>query len=483
MRRTIKMMRYLRMLILGMVLSGLIVASGFAETSYSADKTVEYAEEIHFDAVVVDTHNDTMMKVVDPTTWLPSVNIGEGQTTFHIDIPKMQEGGLDVPFFAAYQSDYGSHSRNVSRTLALLNALYWTASKNPDSMGIATSLKEIHDLTKKGKIAAVSTIEGGYSLRPSEGIELLHQYYDLGVRAVALTHSVSNWIGEGVNRKYWDGTPSDGGLTEFGGEVVREMNRLGMIIDVSHLAESTFWDVIEVSEAPIIASHSGVYSLRAVPRNLTDAQIMALARNGGIVQIVFSQGFLVNPGVPATVGSIVDHIDYVVNLVGVDYVGIGSDFDGTTVPADLRDASGLPKITEELVRRGYSKPEIDKILGGNTLRVLREVEHLAEKSPTIVGQAPSIIPTLSMGVVISEQTPLLTAHVDRGTGSPIEESSFRIILDGNVYIPDYDKTTGILSLQVTDPLTVGLDGFHVVTFEAANIAGKVSRETGIFYVQ
>jgi len=483
MRRTIKMMRYLRMLILGMVLSGLIVASGFAETSYSADKTVEYAEEIHFDAVVVDTHNDTMMKVVDRTTWLPSVNIGEGQTTFHIDIPKMQEGGLDVPFFAAYQSDYGSHSRNVSRTLALLNALYWTASKNPDSMGIATSLKEIHDLTKKGKIAAVSTIEGGYSLRPSEGIELLHQYYDLGVRAVTLTHSLSNLLGEGVNRLYKDGTPSSGGLTDFGREVIREMNRLGMIVDVSHMAEETFWGAIEASEAPIIASHSSVYSLIAVPRNLKDDQIMAIAKNGGVVQIAFSAGFLADPAATATVGSIVDHIDYVVNLVGVDYVGLGSDFDGTTVPADLHDASGLPKITEELVRRGYSKPEIDKILGGNALRVLGQVQLLAENSPTIVGQAPSITPTLGMGQVISEQTPLLTARVDRGTGSLIDGSSFRIILDGNVYTPDYDDATGILSLQVTDPLTVGLDGFHVVTFEAANIAGKVSRETGIFYVQ
>ena len=441
------------------------------------------AEKIHFDAVVVDTHNDTMMKVVDPTTWLPSVNIGEGQTTFHIDIPKMQQGGLDVAFFAAYTTDCGSHSLNVSRTLALNNALHWTVGNNPDLIGIATSFKEIHELTKKGKIAAVPAIEGAYSLRSSEDIELLHQYYDLGVRAVTLTHSASNCLGEGIYRQYVDGTPSSGGLTDFGREVIREMNRLGMIVDVSHMAEGTFWGAIEASKAPILASHSSAYGLFAHLQNLKDDQIKALAKNGGVIQIGLAGIFLADPAATATVRNIVDHIDYVVNLVGVDYVGIGSDFDGCTIPTDLRDVSGLPKITEELVRRGYSKPEIDKILGANTLRVLREVELLAEKSPTIVGQAMSIIPTLSMGQVISEQTPLLKAHVDRGTGSPIEGSSFRIIIDGNVYIPDYDNTTGILSLQVTEPLTVGREGFHVVTFEAVDIAGEVSRETGIFCVQ
>jgi len=263
------------------------------------------------------------------------------------------------------------------------------------------------------------------------------------------------------------------------------MNRLGMIVDVSHMSEETFWGAIEASKAPIIASHSSVYSLVAQLRNLKDDQIIALAKNGGTVQIAFARSFLADPASSATIGSIVDHIDYVVNLVGIDYVGLGSDFDGTSVPTDLQNAAGLPKITEELVRRGYSKPQIDKILGGNTLRVIGEVQRLAENSPTIVGQAPDITPALAIGQVISEQTPLLTALVDRGTGSLIDVSSFRIILDGNVYTPDYDggTGTGILSFQVTEPLTVGRDGFHVVTFEAANIAGKVSRATRSFYVQ
>ena len=468
------MKKYLKIFLCGLLLTGLIAASAPAQHFD--------AEEIHFDAVVVDTHNDTMMRVVNSQTWLPVNDIGV-PTTRQLDIPKMEAGGLDVPFFAAYQTDYGIHARNISRVLALNNALHWTVGNNSDVIGIATSLKEIHELVKKGKIAAVPTIEGGYSLRPSEGIELLNQFYDLGVRAMALTWSVSNLLGEGVNKVYFDGSASSGGLTDFGWEVIAEMNRLGMIVDVSHMHVDTFWEAVAATKAPIIASHSSVYSLVPHMRNLKDDQIIALANTGGVVQIAFAVSFLANPGETATIAKLVDHIEYVINLVGIDHVGLGSDFDGTTVPADLQNAAGLPKITEELVSRGYSKPEIDKILGGNALRVLGQVQLLAENSPDIVGQAPAITPTLTMGQVITSPTPVLTAQVDRGTGSLLDVSSFRVILDGNVYIPEYDAQTGIVSFEVTVPLTTGQNGFHVVTFKAANIAQKVARATKTFYVQ
>jgi len=432
--------------------------------------------EVHFKAIVADGHNDTMMRVIDRTTWLPEVDIG--QEYRQLDIPKMQRGGLDVPFFGAYQSGYVDNDVSISRTLALINALYWTVERNPDAIGLARSVQEIRHLVQRDrKIAAVATIEGAYSLQPEDGIELLRQYYDLGVRVIGLTHNNSNALGEGLNRRYPDGTPSSGGLTDFGREAIEEMNRLGILVDVSHLTDETFWGVIEASEVPIIASHSACRGLRDHARNLTDDMIVAIAEKGGVVHINFWRSVL-GPS-PVTVATLVNHIDHVVNLVGVDYVGLGSDFDGASMPVDLPNASFLPRITEELISRGYSDSDIEKILGGNTLRVLKQAEAFAAGDPARVGQAPSITPSLSMGEIINDATPLLTARVERKTGSAIDESRFRVIVDGKVYTPEYDQSTSTVSLQLDQPLA---EKFRVVTFEAANVAGKVAREARIFYV-
>lgn len=458
----------------------LLLMSSSAFTVLGKSPTEQNLLDIHYDSVVVDSHVDTMSEVVDPTTWLPKTDIGE-ETPFHVDIPKLQSGGLNVPFFAAYTSGYyGNNARSISRTLALINALYWTEEKNPDVLNITTSVKEIGKAVRDGKIAAVPTIEGAYSLEEHNAIELLHQYYDLGIRVLGFTWNYSNALGEGADRVYGDPdrTPSQGGLTELGEEVAEEMNKLGMVIDVSHMSENTFWDVINVSKAPVIATHSGVYSLKNHQRNLTDDQLKALAENGGVIGIVFYPAFLKDES-PAYIKDVVDHIDYVVNLVGIDHVGIGSDFDGASMPADLNDSSELYKVTDELVRRGYSKNDIEKLLGKNTLRVLKEVEKAAEHNPGNGGTGLTVTPSYEMGQIIHSDTPLLTAEIERKKGSKIDEARLRIIVDGIAYTPNFDTKTSTMSIQVTEPLN---ERFHVVTFEAANEAGKIRRETRIFYI-
>ncbi|NLJ99041.1 MAG: membrane dipeptidase [Tissierellia bacterium] len=457
-----------------------LLITSLASASFATPANDKTALDIHFNSIVVDSHNDTMMKAINSTTWLPETDILEN-TNFHIDIPKLQAGGLNVPFFAAYTSGYyGNTPRSISRTLALINALHWTEENNSDVFKITTSLKEIEKAVHEGKIAAVPTIEGAYSLDEDNAIELLHQYYDLGIRAVGFTWNSSNDLGEGANRQYGDPerTPSSGGLTKLGEEVAKEMNRLGMVIDVSHMAESTFWDVINVSKAPIIASHSGMHSLRNHQRNLTDQQLKALAKNGGVVGVVFYPEFLTYER-PNYIKDYVDHIDYAVNLIGIDHVGIGSDFDGGPLPDDLKDSSELYKVTEELVRRGYKKQDIEKLLGKNTLRVLKEVEKVAQNHPNKVGQGLTIKPAYKMGEIISTTTPKLTAEIIREKGSKIDAGGFRIIVDGISYDPEYDEETSTLSLQLTEPLK---ERFHVVTFEATNNAGKIKRETRIFYI-
>lgn len=430
---------------------------------------------MHYKSIVVDCHNDTMLKVIDEDTWLPKVNIGK-DTDNHIDIPKLIKGGLNVPFFAAFTAGYyGDRQKSISSTLAAINALYWTERQNKEKFKIAKSVEEIKNIVKEEKIAAVPTIEGAYSLDEINWEELLKQYYDLGIRAIAFNWNYSNDLGEGCSRTYNDEaeTPTSGGLTELGEKVALEMNRLGIIIDVSHMAEDTFWDVINVSKAPIIASHSGVYSLRNHRRNLTDNQLKALAKNGGVVGIVFCTSFLTDKE-DAYLNDYVDHIDYVVNLIGIDHVGLGSDFDGAKIPKDIKDSSELYRVTDELIKRGYKDEDIEKLLGKNILRVLKEVEEIAEKNKEL---NLNIVPSIDMGEIIEEVTPLLTAKVENSKGIDINS---RIIVDGIPYKAEYNKDTSTLSLKIVEPLR---DKFHVVTFEIKDNIGNVKRETIILYIK
>lgn len=447
--------------------STLLIFSAFPAKS-SAD-----APDIHFDSTVVDSHIDTYMHALDETTWLPDTDIGE-ETSFDFDIPKGQEGGLDVPYMAAYTPGYYENTpRSISETLSIINALYWTEDNNPYDLTVTSSYEAIAQAVQEDQIAAVPTIEGGYSMEEENAIELLHQYDDLGVKALGYTWNTSNALGEGADRVYNDPdeTPSDGGLTELGEEVTKEMNDLGMMIDVSHMARTTFWDVIEASDDPVIASHSGTNELLDHQRNLTDEQMEALADNGGVLGVVFYPVFLTEDS-EGYVDDVVDHIDHAVDVMGIDHVALGSDFDGAAMPEDLQDASELNKITEELENRDYSDEDIEKILGQNHLRVLEEIEQEEEAVDTGLNLTPSI----EMGDTVDENTPVLEADVE---GEAASESSYRTIVDGVEYEPQFDGETSTVSLEMDEPLK---ERFHVVTFEAETENGETERETVIFYV-
>jgi len=449
------------------------------------------AEEIHFGAIVVDTHNDTMMKVIDEVTWLPVINLGESTPPdFQLDLEKARSGGLDVAFYAAY-TDYRvdalyTTARTNSRSLALINALYWNVGQNHD-MVLATSFREIKMGLEEDKHVALASLEGMYQFTSGNAIELLHQYYDLGIRAAGIVWNTPNSLGSGANAHNHG---HDAGLTEIGQEVIREMNRLGIIVDVSHMNETTFFDTMEIVQAPVMASHSGVDGVRPHVRNLSDEQLKSVKDNGGVVQINFWSTTVADIGQVANISKLVDHIDYVVQHIGVDHVGLGSDFDGAPMPVDLPNASYLHKVTAELVSRGYAQEDIEKILGGNALRVLKEVEALTEEPLTAIsrGFGFSIMPDLVMGEMISDTKPLLTAKVIGHGGGFVDPADFRVIVDGVVYEPAFEPSTGVLSLQMTTELlgqgvTPESGNFHVVTFEGMNQYGAYARETVIFYIR
>ncbi len=448
-------------------------------------------EEIHFNAIVVDTHNDTMMKVIDEVSWLPLVDLGGSiPADFQLDLQKAGKGGLDVAFYAAY-TDYRvdalhTSARTNSRSLALINALYWNVGQN-DSMVLANTLRDIEMGVEEGKHVSIASLEGMYQFGTSNAIELLLQYYDLGIRSAGIVWNNPNSLGSGTNVA--NNVP-DAGLTEIGKEVIREMNQMGIIVDVSHMNEATYFDTMAIVQAPVMASHSGVDGVRPHVRNLSDEQLLALKDNGGVTQINFWSTAVANIGQEANIVRLADHVDYVVQLIGVGHVGLGSDFDGAPMPVDLPDASYLPKLTEELVNRGYSQEDLGKILGGNALRVLKEVEFFAEKPVESIarGFGFSIMSDLVMGQMISDTKPLLTARVIGHSGGFIEPADFKVIVDGVVYESDFEASSGVLSLQMpTELLGQGVipdsGNFHVVTFEGSNRYGAFDRKTVIFYIR
>lgn len=458
------------LLLLGLLITSMTVS---AEPIH-----LETTEFIHFNKPVVDTHVDTMMEVIDESTWLPQTNIG-AETNFHFDLRKAEIGGVNAPFFAAYTSGfYGNTARSLSRTLAMLHGIHWNVEQDPNKIEFATSTDTIQRITAGNKLAALSSIEGAYALDENNAVELTQQFYDVGVRMIGFTWNYSNALGEGASRVFGnpEQTSSEGGLTTLGADVVKKMNELGMIIDVSHMAEDTFWDVLQVTEAPIIASHSGVNALKEHNRNLTDEQLLALKNNGGVISIVFYPAFLTE-NTSGYVRDIVDHIDYVVELIGIEHVGIGSDYDGASLPEDLQDVSEFPRIIEELTFRGYTKQEIEQIIGGNALRLMDDVAVQAESQDTFRDNAPVIIPSIKMGAAISSRTPLLSARVEEEVN--YDKNTFKIIVDGISYEPEFDEETSMLSLQMKEPLE---EKFHIVTFEVSNEQGVVNRETRIFYI-
>ncbi len=324
-----------------------------------------------------------------------------------IDLPRLREGGIHVPFFALWVPTYYKGSEAVRRTLDLRDAMQRVLDKHPDQIELATSARDIERIVAQKKIAAVLTVEGGHQI--ANDLAVLRTYHRMGILSMTLTHFRNNdWADSSTDK------PQHNGLAEFGKQVVREMNAIGMIVDISHVSDQTFNDVLQVTTKPVIASHSSCRTISDVPRNMTDDMLRALARNGGVVGVNFSASFLnqqdaeelkkrvasENAIEPTVTGAALDEfaakeyfedkaafhvghasvedaaacIDHIVKVAGIDHVGIGSDFDGITlVPIGLEDVAKVPNLTAALLKHGYSKQDIKKIMGENFLRVIHEV--------------------------------------------------------------------------------------------------------------
>lgn len=373
---------------------------------------------IHESAIIIDGHADTPQRFVNENFDLGS-SAGEG----HMDLAKIRAGNLGAQFFSIWPDLERYRGHYPQRTLELIDSVYQQAARHPDRMMMAFTADDILRAHQQHKLAALMGIEGGHAIDNS--LRLLRDYYRLGVRYMTLTHyETIDWADssgdiDDPNVKHHDG------LTDFGVEVVREMNRLGMLVDISHVSDRTFYRTLVVARAPVIASHSSARALTAAPRNMTDDMLRALARNGGVAMVNYNAPFVGEDyrrawnqqkmereqaieaarekdkaaGKPFTFEeevrlerewaakiprppfkSLIDHIDHMAKVAGVDHVGLGSDFDGVAaLPEGMDSVADLPKITQALVERGYTAEQIHKILGGNLLRVMRDSERVARE--------------------------------------------------------------------------------------------------------
>jgi membrane dipeptidase len=356
-----------------------IALSANAQTRTVTDTEVA---KVHKSALLIDTHNDITSRTVEGFDIGPRNNSDRPTNT---DLVRMKEGGMGAEFFAVYVAGtYTNGNHSANRTLQMIDTVrHDIIAKYPNDFVFATTAAQIEDAHKRGKIAALMGIEGGHAIEDS--IRLLRDYFELGIRYMTLTHSNTNNWADSSGDMTTAGVQHHNGLTDFGKEVVREMNRLGMMVDISHVADKTFWDALETSKAPIFASHSSARALADVPRNMTDEMIAALGKKGGVVQVNFNCGFLVKDSTTtnkrAKLSDVVAHIDHIKTIAGVGAVGIGSDFDGVgCVPEGLDDVSKFPNLTRALLEKGYSADDIRKIYGGNILRVMRGAEAIASSA-------------------------------------------------------------------------------------------------------
>src|ERR1043165_2074806 len=375
------------------------------------ERTWQRALQIQRRAIVIDTHNDVTTPMTNDDYDLG----GTPPTPYRTSIERLKQGGVSALFFSVYIKPwYVEHGGAARRTLDMIDSVYRAVERHPNDLMLATSAADIRRAKQQGKIAALMGIEGGHAIEDS--LPTLREFYRLGVRYMTLTwNNTNNWADS--NR----GPKKHNGLSDFGKEVVREMNRLGMLIDVSHVSDETMSDALDVSTAPIIASHSSARALSNVPRNIPDDLLRRIAKNGGVVQVNFYSVFVdektvapqsaerdkrlkaqqdainekykddperlaeesdkleaANPLPPLPISKLIDHIDHIVKVAGIDHVGIGADFDGANdMPEGAQDVSMLPNITYELLKRGYSEQDIRKILGENFLRVFAEAERVS----------------------------------------------------------------------------------------------------------
>ena len=343
----------------------------------------ERALRLYRAALVVDAHNDMPSRMADDG-YDPDVRHepGFGPHTGHTDLPRLVESGLTAAFMSAFvDAPYARTSPDSSfeRAMRLTDSVHAFVGRHPERLLFATTAADVRRAKRGDRVAILVGVEGGHAIEGSlDNLRALHRR---GVRYLTLTWNNGNeWAGSSVGV---DGT-NTGGLTDFGRDVVREMNRVGMLVDLSHVSEATFFDAIAASTQPVIASHSSARALADHPRNLTDAQLLAVRRNGGVVNVNFFSRFI-DPdflraalagdrALPATpVAILVDHFDHVARVAGVEHVGIGSDFDGVSaLPEGMEDVTMLPRIAQALLDRGYSDADVTKMLGGNMLRVMEQ---------------------------------------------------------------------------------------------------------------
>jgi membrane dipeptidase len=393
----------------GVVMLAAVMGNGSAQ---EPPRISAHARELHFSSIVMDTHDDTTQRMLHG-----HFDLGERHSDGGIDIPRMREGGLSGIFFSIWLPGSVIGPLAVQRALDQIDAVREQVRRHPGDLVLCITAEDVRRAHAQGKIAALMGVEGGHMI--ASDLSVLRTYSALGVRYMTLSHSVNDeWADSSTDK------PAHNGLTDFGKQVIVEMNRLGMMVDISHVSDKTFYDALAVSEAPMIASHSSCRAICSAPRNMTDDMIKALASKGGVIQINYYTGFLSQDFSDASAKSeelkaqtaavakkcgddeacqlleggrivralvadgklprvewesIVDHIDHAVKLVGADHVGLGSDWDGADMPFGMEDASNLPKITDALVRRGYSDSDIRKILGENTLRVMGQVEATARR--------------------------------------------------------------------------------------------------------
>jgi membrane dipeptidase len=404
-------MRSTRMAVLFAVCG--LIAAAILTRSVRADDISERAHKLHFSSIVLDTHDDTTQRF-----FTKDFDIGKQNPDGHVDIPRMREGGMNAIFFSIWIDGRITGAPAVQKALDQIDAVRENVRKYSKEMVLARTAEDVRRAHAQGKIAALMGVEGGHMI--GNDIRVLRIFADLGVRYMTLTHFYNDeWADSSTDK------PAHNGLTDFGKEVVREMNRQGILVDISHVSDKTFYDALAISKAPLIASHSSCRALCNHARDMTDDMIKALAAKGGVIQINYEKSFIDQAykdaydkeagGVVGHLSAltkncnndeacisremaklqqkltaegklphvswerIIDHIDHAVKLVGADHVGLGSDFDGADMPEGMEDCSKLPKITEALLRKGYSDSDIRKILGENTLRVMEQAERVSKE--------------------------------------------------------------------------------------------------------
>ena len=386
----------------------------------SEEELVQKALEIHDRVLTVDTHADTPLRMIEPGFDMAEKH-DPNETGSKVDYPRMKEGGLDAIFFAAFVAqdirDDDGNTRAKALCLQMIDSIATSTQRNSDIVGLALNPDDAYALEKEGKRAIYVGIENGYPI--GKDLSNVEMYYEKGVRYITLVHSSNNDLADSATDP--EGT-EHGGISEFGAQVVQEMNRLGIMVDVSHGNDSVFYDAIALSKAPIIASHSNARAVTEHKRNMSDEMLKLMADNGGVVQLTMLADYLRTappnpsrdsavaelranmkpisemtqeeraalrasfqelnekyPAPPATVEHVVDHIDHIVKIAGIDHVGIGCDFDGGGGIEGVFDASEVMNITIELVKRGYTEEQIEKIWGGNLIRVFKEVQAVAKQ--------------------------------------------------------------------------------------------------------